>query len=155
MKTIRKDVFETNSSSVHTLVVKHRDSNNIPVSKTGKMRVKLGYFGKDFSTDFDQETKLSYVLTVTMVKLKMFDEGRTYFKEQVEALRDNYIYDRILEDLKEHVPELKEIVPLYSPGWGLDHQMQNNIEWDIYEFLHMSVADFVYCDDIGLHTDCD
>ena len=154
-KVIRKSIFETNSSSVHTLVVLRKEANNIPVSKTGKMRVKLGYFGKNSTTEFDQMTKMSYVLTVTMIKLGLFDYGREAFKEHVETLRDDCIYDKILEDIQNYVPEVKEIVPVYSPGYGLDHQMQNRIEYDIYDFINMDISDFVWGEGIGLHTDCD
>lgn len=153
-KVIRRSIFETNSSSVHTLVVRRKETNNIPVSKTGRMRVKLGYFGKDTTTEFDQMTKMSYVLTVTMVKLGLFDDGREAFKEHVETLKDNYIYDRILEDVQSYLPEVKEIIPVYSPGYGMDHQMYNNID-SVYDVINMPISDFVWGEGIGLHTDCD
>ena len=155
METIRRNVFETNSSSVHTLTVRRLEPNNIPVSKTGKMRIKLGYFGKDVATEFDQLTKMSYVLTVTMVKLGLYDDGREGFKEHIETLQDNYIYDRIFDEVKEYVPDVKEIIPVYTPGYGLDHQMFNSIDYDIYDFIHMTVVDFVWGEGIGLHTTCD
>ena len=155
-KVIRRSIFETNSSSVHTLTFKcvHKlDDCDMPVSKTGKLRVRLQYFGKNDATFWDQETKLAYLIVLCMHQ--RYDHGREDFKEQVEELKDSYQFDDLEESIKEHVPGLKEIVPVYQEGWGMDHQASGNLEY-IEDFLgSISPAEFVFCRELGLHTTCD
>ena len=42
----RINVFETNSSSVHSITLDGTNVNDIVVSDDGYVHVKLGYFGK-------------------------------------------------------------------------------------------------------------
>ena len=155
-KVIRKSIFETNSSSVHTLTFKcanKLDDCQIPVSKTGKMRIRVQYFGKNDETYWDQETKLAYLIVLCMKG--RYDHGREDFKEKVEELEDSYQWDDVVNSIKEHVPGLKEIVPVYQEGWGMDHQASGNIEY-IDDFLgSITPAEFVFCRELGLHTTCD
>ncbi len=172
MKSIRRKCFETNSSSVHSLIWENEDPEdvidwetqlepqpiqmekcNIPISKTGKIRVKVRYFGKDFSIDWDQETKLSYLMVLCMKS--RYDAGRESFKEQVEEMKDFLPYTDVLRSLRHYIPNLKEIIPVYSVGWGMDHQANNNYD-EPKDFLQeLSPAEFVLGSNVGLFTRCD
>ena len=48
MKQIRKDVFETNSSSVHTLQISKDglEPSELKLNKDGNIEVEFGEFGK-------------------------------------------------------------------------------------------------------------
>lgn len=66
-KTIRSKCFETNSSSVHSLVVNGIGikPSNLPIDSDGYIITDFGDFG-DYDmgiTAFDQATKLSYLAT--------------------------------------------------------------------------------------------
>lgn len=74
MKKIRNNVFETNSSSVHTIVIdkKGMEKPNLDIRRRkkddgtfGKFIIgKLGAFGKDCNDYYTQDEKLSYLLTL-------------------------------------------------------------------------------------------
>jgi len=62
--TIRKGVFETNSSSVHALVINKGSGWEIPITSTAeKIKVYTGDFGWESETYQASEDKLSYILT--------------------------------------------------------------------------------------------
>ncbi len=63
---IRNQVFETNSSSVHSLVVSGNglEPSELPQDKDGKILVDFGKFGKDYHLYESQEEKLSYLITL-------------------------------------------------------------------------------------------
>lgn len=67
LRALRKHVFETNSSAVHTLVISKEglETSNLPVDEDGYIVTDFGSFGKyDMGiTAFDQATKLSYIAT--------------------------------------------------------------------------------------------
>lgn len=59
MKTIRRQVFETNSSSMHSISISKGDTLEFPKYIT----MRFGEFGWEEETYYDETTKLSYVLT--------------------------------------------------------------------------------------------
>ena len=66
MKKIRKSIFETNSSSVHSIAFSRRDieDSNLPMDEDGKIQAHYGSFGSETRSYNDQETKLSYLITL-------------------------------------------------------------------------------------------
>ena len=66
MKKIRNNVFETNSSSVHSLVINSEglEPSNLKIDpKTDHIIVNTQYFGTEYNIYNDQEDKLSYLIT--------------------------------------------------------------------------------------------
>lgn len=67
MKQIRRGVFETNSSSTHSVTVDHSKGlspNYLYVSDDGYVHAEFGEFGWEVWDYTDQETRLSYLLTM-------------------------------------------------------------------------------------------
>lgn len=64
-RQIRRNVFETNSSSVHSIAITPdgREPSNLPINEQGKIEVALGYFGKEDRLYTEQIDKLSYLMT--------------------------------------------------------------------------------------------
>lgn len=68
MKQIRNKVFETNSSSTHSISFSARDTledNTMPIDEyDGYIHATFGEFGWEIESYYDQESKLSYLLTM-------------------------------------------------------------------------------------------
>lgn len=65
MRKKRNSVFETNSSSVHSLSISEdgMEKSNLPV-KNGYVVARFGEFGNDFRLYRTQEEKISYVVSL-------------------------------------------------------------------------------------------
>lgn len=65
MRKIRKNVFETNSSSVHSIVYSKEGMEpcKFKLNKDGKIEVRFGNFDKDERIYDTQYEKLSYLIT--------------------------------------------------------------------------------------------
>ena len=90
MKTIRKGIFETNSSSVHTLVIAH-DNPEIPITK---LYFSLGEFGWGPELLNSVEERASYLWTYIVdylageeSELNWNDEN---FREDVNRIAHKY-----------------------------------------------------------------
>lgn len=156
MKTvIRKSVFETNSSSMHSIVIKtlKRQPSTLELTKRGILKVSLGEFGKEEAEYDDQYTKLSYLVTLCFAKYQSCGFSRDDFKYTWERVRDDdYWWEYGLErPLKDYIPGMKELQPIYSE-WEVDHNSLISPE----EFLNgMNPLDFIFDPNIMLRTECD
>lgn len=92
MIKIRKGVFETNSSSVHTLTYASslRSNFNLPINEDNEIVVDYGEFGCSGSI-FGQYEKLSYILTQFSYLFHSESDlrGSTEFNALLQALRDH------------------------------------------------------------------
>ena len=73
MRQIRNGVFETNSSSTHSVSVrcgKGLQQNWMPVGNDGYIHASLDEFGWEIETYRDQDAKLSYLLTMAYMKTR-------------------------------------------------------------------------------------
>lgn len=160
MKTvIRRGVFETNSSSVHTLTLDKSGLEKPDMriykrkNKEGETKryiyVPLQYFGKDIVTYKSQRDKLSYLLTTAYV----------HSGSDLEDFMDSYAFKDIERDIVDYYKECgKEtdgimILSESEKNAGLDHQSYYDYEY--IEDFPLSVVDFVFNRYIALHTDCD
>ena len=118
MKVIRSSIFETNSSSVHTLVLR-KESSNRYLDKSdrdkylydGKIEIFLGQFswGYDILSGFSE--KASYLATMIAEKYKWLEDKET----------ESYEYramDKIIEMTKEDA-EWDDIVSAISSNFGI------------------------------------
>ena len=87
MINIRHNVFETNSSSVHSIVISKEglEENKIKIARRKRMGdygkfliVKLGRFGNEMEDFMNQEEKLSYLVTIAYIKDGGYDIENTY-----------------------------------------------------------------------------
>ena len=85
MKQVRRSVFETNSSSTHSITITHGkiSNNDIHVDRDGYIHTELGDFGWEVCDYRGQAERLSYLVTMLAVKsdvtlwLYEEDENRT------------------------------------------------------------------------------
>jgi hypothetical protein len=88
MKTIRRSVFETNSSSMHSISLASNGKIQVPLFP---LVLECGEFGRGYDEFNDPQTKLSYVLTMLQYKAKYY---RLEWPEEWTKLsneeKDNY-----------------------------------------------------------------
>ena len=177
MKTvIRNSIFETNSSSVHTLILRKEPSNRYlgkddrdKYIYDGKIEIFLGQFSWGYEILSGFSEKASYLATMIAEKYKWLEDKET----------DSYEYrpmNKIIEMTKED-PEWDDIVSAISSNFGIgssddivldcnyttdpgdfyiDHQ---SFYSSIYDFLEAnggySLSDYLFNKDIAVEIDND
>lgn len=151
MRTIRYGVFETNSSSVHTITFSRRNikPSEFRLDKDGKILMSYGSFGKEEAVYDDQYTKLQYLVTL-IGYLCPYPYGDEEWHEHYDA--------RELEEaLIEYMPACTGI-KIVDDGSepDIDHQ---SIPYGYVDFInlwnHEAVQNFIFNNDILLETGCD
>ena len=132
MIQIRKNVFETNSSSTHSLVISKKERSydyHLPVDN-GVLTIAFGEFGWGPDILSTPIEKLSYLVTDRSglydipEELKNESDGAIYdyIMEESEAIRD------IIEVVKSCCPEVEEVRFELGDSWNpfgyVDHQSQ-------------------------------
>lgn len=164
MKTnIRNSVFETNSSSVHSLVFLNQklskpNFRELRINKDGVIKIPLGYFGRDHKIYSSQKEKFSYILTFLWC----------YFGEDIEWFVDkdhNYywqdIKDEIIFYINKFSPDVlcTDIIPVYPKEGlvGFDHQTYPDYLDDCLVNLYdpKKVIEFIFNKNIALETNSD
>lgn len=113
---IRQGVFETNSSSVHSLVFpKGECSEKLRVNKYGVVQISCGDF-QDYGAVCGLHEKLSYLCTY--VVLDSFWDG----KLNKISSEDNWNLKNILMAIQRRYPEVKELVATKCNKAYFDHQ---------------------------------
>ena len=87
-RKIRSHVFETNSSSVHSLVISNngREVSNFKLNREGKIEVDFGDFGKELRVYTSQYDKLSYLITC-LYYLSGYEVDDIYEKWEFENIK--------------------------------------------------------------------
>ena len=148
-RKIRKDVFETNSSSVHTLVISNdgREPSKFKLNKEGEIEIDFGTFGKNYDIFNSQYEKLSYLITCLYYTSRGFD---------VKSIYDNYEFTKIKDAIMDYVPDCTGIKILGQNQPCIDHQ---SIPYDSIEIINVydedSIINFVFNKHVSLKTDCD
>ena len=149
MKTIRKNQFETNSSSVHTLAyrnVKWADPD-LPINPaTNKVIGRLGHFGKDFNYYETQRDKLSYLLTVMWC----------FCGENFDKTEHCWYFGELTDVIKKHCDCDGLEIDRDSDG-SIDHQSFPEYygSCELFELTEYNMEHFIFNDNIMLHTTCD
>ena len=146
-KNIRYKVWETNSSSVHSLYIDHTGlQKNHLKRKNGYVIADFGQFGKEYNLYMDQNNKLSYLLT------EIF-----YIKHYSEDIEDTYEFEKLEDAIKDYDSTVKGIKILKKVEPEIDHQSQPKYSesrfvnyWD-----KSSIQNFLFNKYIGFTTDCD
>lgn len=153
----RNGVFETNSSSVHSLAInsKGRQPNKITM-KDGYLKVRFGVFGCSgrFNT---QEDKLSYLAT-----LIWYIAGGTFYNN-LRSMYHCYTWELLEDAVKEYVPGCKGVRVVVDDDFNtnerdyyeapyIDHQSVPDNSWDtIVDFYDKdAVIDFIWNDYVSL-----
>lgn len=163
---IRKAVWETNSSSSHSLVVSRTNYFDILNKKTqhdvakmkqniidiinvkynGVLKIRLGNYewGHELLTTFEE--KLSYILT-DILQYKLDKENGDTDKDALAIIEDIGLYDLLKNELG--IKKLK-LTNLYNGS--LDHESHNMVlETYLCEYDDKRIIDFLVDDTIWIN----
>ena len=156
MKQIRRNVFETNSSSTHSFSLCTGTYNDLSVDYDGYVHTKLGEFGWEIEDYFDSTSKLAYILLVAAYfsghSFWYFDNS---WEDEWESFKETSEFKDIEDVVKSHMSCEGIIIDEKSEGY-IDHQ---SLEYNSFEdWLSWteadSIEDFIF-GDVVLHTDND
>lgn len=155
MFSIRTGVYETNSSSVHSISISKcgMEPNKMPLKRRkkedgtfGKYIIgKLGSFGKEKHDYSSQEEKLSYLLTICYLT-----DGR----EDLETMMESWAFENLNKMIQKYCDCDGIIVdPKTEAEAAIDHQTR----YDYYSLSDFSLdyEEFIFNSYISLHTDSD
>ena len=146
-RKIRKNVFETNSSSVHSLVISNdgREPSEFKLNKNGEIEIDFGQFGKDLCFYTSQYDKLSYLITC-LYYLSGWEIDDIYDRWEFREIQDavcKYTGATGIKILGKQEPEI-------------DPQSQPYSEIEIINvYDEDAVINFVFNKYVSLKTDCD
>ena len=121
--TIRKNVFETNSSSSHSLVIGFENNisgdieilnGTLNVSDLENFVIKGGYYDdSEFILCDTKNKKLALAFAIILNKLENDEWNNTYYHDLFENLKDQY--------------EIIEVIGEYDNAWDEGEQLQELI----------------------------
>ena len=144
---VRNKTFETNSSSVHTLVISAEglEPSNLPINKEGYIEATYGKFGKDGEIYDGQANKLSYLLT------QCYYLGGWEYQLDRES---NYHFRYVEEAICDYTGAKGILIVGGEPE--IDHQSHPEYELRfVNEWYKKSIQNFVFNKYIALSCDCD
>ena len=149
-KNIRISTFETNSSSIHSIVISSEglEPSNLPMDNDGNILVEYGTFDKegDFNSQID---KLSYLITQCYY-LGGFGGWDDCLDPDV-----NYHFDHVREAILDYVKDAHDIKVIGGEP-DIDHQSIPDYELNLVnEWDKTSIQDFVFNKFVTLHCDID
>lgn len=142
-RVIRNNVFETNSSAVHSLSIDKSGlrPSELPMDKDGYIITDFGDFG-DYDmhmVTFDQATKLSYLATECYY-INHFDEN----------IEKNYVWNNICDAICEYTGA-KGVRVLSYVNPSLNHQVFPEYEPKFCDYWdEESVINFVFNSYVGV-----
>lgn len=170
MKQVRRNVFETNSSSTHSVSVssknnKYYDSTSLNVDYDNKVHVRFGEFGWEIR-DYDLPyNKLQYIVTMlveTEGDVSCVDElfETDGFKLINDAVADYCHCDGIWIDgnmeMESYTWDGKTYYYLEHDGY-IDHQSREDYN-SVQDFLDdycLDITQFIFDSGVIVHTDND
>lgn len=153
MYKIRRGLFETNSSSTHTLVCrKFKLSKPRFKLNNGVLTTKFLYLYEPFGRLSTQSEKLSYLVT----RLTGWGVAeKSDFEYVRDKLYDSGAFQELVDELKEYIPGMTALEVKPSRIY-LDHQIVECNCTDISDVLGywihggipITAVEFIFCDDI-------
>lgn len=164
MKQIRRGVFETNSSSMHSLSIKKSNTyGNLPVDEyENKVITHFGEFGWGYDIYTDPENKLSYLVTMlvethgdcySMEELYDTEDFRKINDVVAEYCNcDGILIDEKLEQATSW--DGKEKYEWNEHGGYIDHQSVESID-GLLDFYGCTIEEFIFNEGVTLIIDND
>jgi hypothetical protein len=124
MKQIRNSVFETNSSSTHSISISGSSFMHIPKVP---LFVSFGEYGWGYDEYNDPEDKLSYILTAAQYYTNEYD----WKKKNYDAIFDSKWVKWIREMVRDYCGQEIEISlneDTYYPTGYIDHQSTDTLD---------------------------
>lgn len=168
---IREGIFETNSSSIHSLVLLNQELSKpnlreLRINKDGVIKIPLGYFGKNYRIYSSQKEKFSYIMTTfycwfgeDITKFENKDDWHNSYWEDIKEAIISYINASCPE---KHCTDIVPILPKRTKNhydWevGFDHQTYPSYLEDCVVNLYVpqKVVEFIFNKNVALETNCD
>lgn len=86
MKKIRKNVFETNSSSSHSISIENRDEYYKPTNEYFETTISYGEYGWGYKKLNTIREKLEYIITAT----QYYDAAEELYLKWIKEVYENY-----------------------------------------------------------------
>ena len=157
MRQIRRCVFETNSSSTHSVSIKKTnkvDRNEMYVREDGYIHVSLGEFGWEIYDYTDQATKLSYLVTMVYMTTHTWWNANENLSDAIQRLMDDAAFKEISNVVAKHAKCNGVIVDLDVDGY-IDHQSLYGSVRSFLDAYGITIKEFIFNPNIVLHTDND
>jgi len=159
MKQIRRSVFETNSSSTHSITITHKGlaDNNMPVNQDGFIHTELAEFGWEVWNYDDQASRLSYLVTMLAEKsqIEAWWHGDRTTEEIAKEIMETREFEKLSDEIGRHA-RCKGVIIDPSDGY-IDHQSCEDYR-NFQDFLSecgTDVVEFVFGRGNVVHTDND
>lgn len=143
MKQIRRGVFETNSSSSHSISISGEDAYDLPAYTLNVGFAEYGWENDDF---YGIENKLSYVLTMVQYKL----HGVSWESRTPDVVLNSVYVNWIREMVKGYCGQDIKIYLMdgeYYPMGYVDHQSSDTLDefWSDDELTFKSnMREFIF-----------
>ena len=156
MLQIRKNVFETNSSSTHSLVISKKERSydyTLPVD-TGVLTIPFGEFGWGPELLLEPIEKLSYLVT-DRIDLYEIPEEIKNDEDAIQALiMESDEIKRIVEVVKSCCPNVESVRFELNDSWNpfgyVDHQSQGTT-YDV----DLSIEEIIFSNKVVIMIDND
>lgn len=148
MKKTRKAMFETNSSSCHSIIIDLGDYKRHKLSRNGRLIVTMGYYDEGLLVT--PRDKINWLFSM----LFTICEGNCYEDEDFQYDLENFLESRKYEIQKIQACIEEVEGPIYieyrkapgENGVGMNHELHD--EWyDLDDYLKevgVSLKDFIY-----------
>lgn len=157
MLQIRKNVFETNSSSTHSLVISNKERSynyNLPVDDRGVLTIPFGEFGWGPELLTEPIEKLSYLVTD---RIDMYDIPEE-IKDDEDAVQETIMESdeirRIVGVVMSCCSNVKKVRFELSDSWNpfgyIDHQSQGTTH-----DVDLSIEDLIFSNKVVIMIDND
>jgi len=175
MRKIRNKIFETNSSSSHSLIIENKENQithsysefNLRPNNEGYIQLSFGEFGWGYETLRNQEDKLSYLLTMAMeTELKAVEKPTSKSYDVEKRFRKTDGFKKLDDFVKKHCYckgiEITSSMELmyYTKDKKLwldidgyiDHQSYENYKsmQDFLDYYKLTIDDVVLNDNIKI-----
>jgi len=162
-RVIRQNIFETNSSSMHSFTIgKKRDEKLVPYAD-GFIYLETGDYGWEIEDYYDPRDRASYVLTyaVSTDNIERFEKLDDAFCKHIPnctGIKINFTPCCKKITQQEFISE--SICPhcesdLYGNKGYIDHQSTEDGQLDVIFESTDTLIDFIFSSDSTLHTDND
>lgn len=165
MKVVRNNIFESNSSSSHSVSIRGKAKYNDLPPKNEEITVYPKEFGWDGPPCDDFNSKLTYAMQMilhTEYPESIVYEDNKYVDQDI--LEQCEGYQLLLKAIQKYTPTCKRIVIKREKagGWGwypygyIDHQSCNY--YSLADFLNdwnVDVERYLFDDDVIVHIDND
>lgn len=159
MRQVRRSVFETNSSSTHSVTIRHKGlaQNCITVHNDGYIHTSLGEFGWEVVNYRDQEDKLSYLVTMLAEKngIDTWYRSDDSLKDKIDKLMETKDFKQLSKEIGKHA-KCRGVVIDQSEGY-IDHQSHEDYRTlqDFLDDYGTDIVEFVFGRGNVVHTDND